>query len=396
LVLYCDNCVDSFLDLLEVIPDTDVDVGPLFDFEESVTSIDTIDSYIEDLNSAENCHVLAQDYDTFMTNGRAFVRRLPVIIQIVMQLPADEVIYAPCDGIGVVALACHFLNRKCVTFEHYGVGKRAFDLGLIQHSVDYQTALTLIPDKSIVILSNIARYEDLSSAISRFRCVVLDEQLTYAGFSNLKLVPYTGNRLRCHNSLAIENVMCGPIIPLTFDRFLDKSVDYVTNDSKLLVTLPEFGYKILATPRCRVAKEIGVGHGTYVCRIAEVAVPPSTFVVDYRKYANAPCGRFGQRRLIERDWFPFNLGEYVVPIDRGFIKIADSYYKSKYILYGYEIPDRDSFSIKLRFNPSKLRFAYISGLLVRIVVSNVRFKQSMFFATCRRFYERFAEADNEV
>jgi len=372
------------------------EIEPEFEFESPVKFVDSIDAYIEDLNSAENCHVLAQDYGTYKTNGRAFVRRLPVIIQIVMQLPVDEIIYAPCDGIGVVALACHLLKRKCITFEGYGVGRRAFDLGLIQHSVDYQTALTLIPNNSIVILSNIARYEDLSSAISRFRCVVLDEQLTYNGFSSLKLVPYTGNRLRCHVSVKLENVMCGPIIPLTFDRFLDKSVNYVTNDSKLLVTLPDFGYKVLATPKCRVAKEVGVGQGVYVCRIAEVAVPPATFVVDYRKPANAACGRSGQRRLIERDWFPFNLGEYVVPIDRGFIKIADSYYKSKHILYGYEIPDVDSFSIKVRFNPTKLRYAHMSGLIVRIVVSNVRFKQSMFFATCRRFYERFSEVGDET
>jgi len=395
-MLYAGSCTSQFVVALGDAP-LIVEKRKIIDeVDSSSDDDDDVDSYIDDLSDAQHCHVLTQDYSSYDTNGRAFVRRLPVIMQIVQQLPESEIVFAPCDGIGVVALACRQLRRKCVTYESYGIGKRAVKLGLIKNNLSYDAALSVIPDGSIVILSNLARYYDLGAAIDRFRCVVLDEQLTYNGFTKLMEVLYTGGRLRCHASLNLSCIMCGPVIPLTFDRFVDKTVKYVTDDSKLLYQMPKFGYDVRPTKTSRVAAELGGGcEGVLLGRVASIDVPPDTFMVDYRKTASSRCGRKGQRQLIGRDWFQFDLAERVIPLENGFKKSKDVNFLSKVVLYGVSVPETDSFELTTTFNPTKIKFVCVSGLNVRVVVSNVKLKAGRYHSVVRRLYQRYGEAFQE-
>jgi hypothetical protein len=390
--LYVDSCLSDILSMIgQKIPSVPVVEEQVVEPEE-----DTIEEYIEDMDSAANVHVLSQDYDDYESNGRAFVRRLPVIVQIVGQIPPEEVIYAPCDGIGVVSLACRQMCRKYVSSEQFGLGARAVRLGLITSDLSYEDAIADIPDGAVVVLSNLSRYVNLEIAIQRFRCVVLDELLTYPGFSKLHEVPYSGGRLRCHIALPITNVMCGPIIPLTFDRFISRDIEYTTDDSKLLYQLPKFGYRIRPCAGSQLAREIGAGNGQYIGRLARHVVPVDTFMVDYRKTASGVNGRRGQRRLIGSDWHKYSNVEYIAPFDYGFIKVRDANYKSRHILFDHKIPDSESFELKVRFNPTRLKYAQKDGALVRIVVSNVRFRNGMYNAVVRRYFEHFNNVEMNV
>lgn len=371
LKLYFENNFDRICTLLRV--STDPQITPEVCMPPIV---DSIDKYIESLEEAAVVPVLSQDYSDYRQNGAAYVKRLPVIIQIVQQLPETEVIYAPCDGIGVVALACHFLGRKYVSYESFGIGNRAFEVGLIQNKVPLSMAFDLIPANSVVLLSNVSRYSAIDKFISKFRCVVLDELLTYPGYEKLVEVEYSGGRLRTHVELPLSNVMCGSMIPLTFEKLLPIQ-SYSTNDPVLRYVLPEYGYCI--EPAVDVAPSVVLA--------PSVDANVETFVISHRKKAGARCGKFGQSQLVYRDWYRYDPYEYTVITVDGFYKRCDVPYKSRRILYGYEIPDADSFKLVTNFDPSRLEFARQHDTLIRIEVSNVKQQGSAYISICRRRLE---------
>jgi len=145
--VYDASCVDDTDNLIESVSDHDDDpdsecVIDMFsdDYYEAEAQLKEVNVqiYLDEMKFSKAMPILSQGYSDHLDNYSAYAHRLPLIIEIVSQLPVTEKIYAPGDGIGVVALACILLKRDYWSSEPNGIGDRAFELGIINSRDTYE------------------------------------------------------------------------------------------------------------------------------------------------------------------------------------------------------------------------------------------------------------------
>jgi len=325
--------------------------------------------YTRELGGSRAVPILAQEYTSHMDNYSAYAHRLPLIIEVIAQIPRQIKIFAPGDGIGVVSIACLALNRDYWSSEPNAIGDRAYELGIIKSKQTYESFSEYNYD-GVVILSNLARYCDLTS-ISKFaNVVVIDELCYFPGCEFVPIIPHTYNRIRSTLPIQVVSNFFDGINKV--DALLPIIDTYVTPDPRAFVAMERLGYKISALKGSTLSKFVDTGDGKIVTYNFVSVTKPSDFIITYRKKAGAQCGRPGQMCFFEGVFYRFSRVEYIRCKGRGFEFRTDHDYRSSIVLRGL-IPTYEPAKYVLGFEPSKLKYAQLFRLIVSIRV--VSFKK---------------------
>lgn len=367
----CNEDTESDCATEVIADDSDHEVIDMFSVEYEQQCQDelacNVVEYVQEMKCSRAMPILSQDYSDHMQNYSAYAHRLPLIIEIVSQLP-NERIWAPGDGIGVVSLACLFLHREYWSSEPNRIGIRARELGIIKSNASYEDFVEN-NHSGIVVISNLARYCDLTLLARYPQLVVIDELCYYPGCQLVPVVPLTYGRVRSTLPLEIKSNFFDGINRI--DKIVPASSTYVTSDGRAYVAMQRLGYKIAAAKDSPLSKIVPVGEGKNVTYNFVGVTAGTDMILSYRKYAGAPSGRPGQYQLYAGVMYRFNRGEYIRVKGKGFKMWADRNYNSTSILYGV-LPTYEPLTYLLRFDPSKLKYARVAQLVVLIRVISVK------------------------
>jgi len=328
--------------------------------------------YLEEFEHAKSIPVLKQNYESHLDNYQVVKHRLPEIMSIVESIDEAKTIYAPGDGIGVVSVSCILLGRKYVSSEPNQVGDRAYKLGIITERSTAENFIPRVDKAGVVILSNLSLYCDLTPYIDNFQVVVLDEQVVYPGASKLIELPGSNGRIRCSPGLVVRSVTnYSDQLPSSSNR-LDITKTMQACDGRAAKFLETRGAKVVSRQGSIESELYPVQEGDPVSYNFKNVTDPQTYVLSYRKKAVEKCGRPGQQALVDGYWYPFN-GHYYYTVDQneGFRKRRDELYFGRSILANFDLSEHPEGYVQVKFNPSKLRFAYYLGTLVRVMPTNI-------------------------
>jgi len=368
-----DYCSDDEMEVVAPVADvadeyTVVDMfSPEFEQEVQLEVQANVDLYLVEFQNSRAMPILSQDYSDHMDNYSAYAHRLPLIIEIVSQLPND-LIWAPGDGIGVVSLACLLLHREYWSSEPNRIGLRARELGIIKSGGTFEDFVKSDRD-GIVIISNLARYCDMTLLQRYTKLIIIDELCYYPGCDVVPIVPGTYGRIRSNVPFRVTSGFFDGVNRI--DKIFSINDSYVTEDSRAYVAMQRLGYNICAKAESPLSKLVPAGDGKLVTYNFVGVTSSSDLILTYRKRAGAQSGRPGQYQWFDGMLYRFNRDEYIRVKRRGYKLYSDRNYNSTSILYGV-LPTYEPQTYILGFDPSKLRYARVAHLVVLIKIISVK------------------------
>jgi len=346
--------------------------------ERPSTMIDRVLDYVSLGLDGVAIPVLKQDYSDHLMNYNAFAHRLPLIMDLIAQVPEYVKIIAPGDGVGVAAVSCLLLGREYYASEPNDIGAVARDLGIIQSRATAEELISTMDkydrEPILVILSNIAIYCDISEYCRCFPVLVLEAQGIFKGSNYLHSIPDSGCRLWTNTDIGFK--VCNRLmegVP-NYDRFLSKNKKYMTKDPRAYIELRSASYNVVACAGSDLAATgvVEIGDGEPVSYNFLNQCSDNDFVLTYRKFANAVAGRPGQYRQIGDNWYEFSRQKKPRVCENGFNVTSDKNYISRRVLQGLNFGLTENVkTIKVKFDPTPLRYAYCGEIIVPVVVTSV-------------------------
>lgn len=307
--------------------------------------------YITHLRMASKNRMMDDIYEDELNHYRALEQRIAEMVSIISKT-TEEVLHFPGDGIGVGSLAASMLGRKYVSSEPNGIGELARRLGIITRDWPIEQHIASYPEATYV-LSNLSRFMDMAKMSQQVRAIIYDVSMTqYPHYSKID-----------EQGVLTQNhpIMSAPaLIPTQSVRPIDEMLipNLKPVDDKTRVHLIQ-NNKLEET-------------SSVTASVTVQEAEPNSFVLSMRKYLHAPARRYGEVQVL--DGFVNHYEETVHRVynNKGFRTSADRPYKLQTILSSeYDLKGRKQMLVRVKFNPSRLKWAYNFGRIRSVEPLNI-------------------------
>jgi len=300
--------------------------------------------------SARRTPILEAGYDDYMLHADAVRYRLPLVIQILAQIPRDVLVIGVGDGLGVVAIASALLKRPFFCTEPGGIGDLADVAGLLSSRGTFQNDRSMLESlEGVYCFFNTSIYFDIPDSFIGRRLVIMEQrQKDFSRFCDE--VPGTHHRLWSTEKLSV----------FIADAFTPECANILSEGA----------------PRDSMARYAMERQDIYVNETSQVKVAynaktiesPDDFVLSERKVACARSGKYGQSRYTSSDIVPFSRSRYFEFTDVGIAFSQDVPYFRNDILYGYDFRGEMTMTVVVHRSPDTFKYGYNGEFVVPIIV----------------------------
>lgn len=302
-----------------------------------------VELYLRHLRGGRRSHMMDDIYDDELLHFRAYEERLAEMLSIIKST-TEEVIHIPGDGIGVGAIAGRMLGRQVISSEPHGIGELARRLSIINNPWTVEQHVAAYPQGTYVF-SNLSRFVDMPSLSQKVRAIIYDV--------NIVLYPYYSKVNTQGTILQNHPIMSGPaLVPYQSVRPIDEM---------LILPMKPVDEKT----RIQLENNSKLDESSEITASITVSEAESnSFILSQRKFLQDPPRRPGEVQVLDGFVNSYEEGVHKVYNKRGFETRADRPYHLMTVLSEkYDLKGRKEMYIEVKFDPSRLKFAYDLGRL---------------------------------
>lgn len=321
---------------------------PEVQFEPEV--LDTVEDYLRDLRHGRVEYMMGEIYDTPESHYKAINSRVGELVSIISGIPEEEVIHAPGDGIGAVALACRILDRPYVSSEPNDLGQRARKLGIIHESWTLTEHMIRHPT-AYYVFSHLSRFVDVS-VYSSVKCVVYDqERYTAPGFEKL----HWSGVLMTNDSRVLRKAYI-----VHYSRMPDITHQAVKLNTMIESVRQELEIQGKFDPESEI---MAVPDKTYVLTGKEYVLAERRVAKDFTTRPGSTITESGETNFI-------SAGESRVYLPRS-MRLVPPKLTTTLLDHSYDLAGCEYVRVMLPFRPDRLTHAFSRDIVVRVSVLSV-------------------------
>jgi len=300
--------------------------------------------------SARRAPILEAGYDDYMLHADAVRYRLPLVLQILAQIPRDLLVIGVGDGLGVVAIASALLKRSFFCTEPGGIGDLADLAGLLSSRGTFQDDRAMLESlEGVYCFFNTSIYFDIPDSFVGRRLIIMEQR--QKDFSHLcNEVPGTHRRLWSTEKVSVY------IADAYTPECANILVEGAPRDPMARYAMEQHEICINDSSQVKVAYN------------AKTIESPNDFVLSERKVACARSGKYGQSRYTSSDIVPFSRSKYFEFTDVGIAISQDVPYFRSDILYGHDFCGEMVMSVVVHRSPDTFKYGYNGEFIVPIVM----------------------------